>query len=239
MLFSAAHQQICSSPAAAASRPRQRPRHHDQAPAVHNEQRRIQRPGHHDQVPREQKRGRGQQLGQGPHTQKLGTNSDDHPCSVALFVVNSEPHTGARPSVRLCAGPELSRCVHSKLRAPHRDTSLGPFVCGARASWLCSYEHSEQARAPRTNGPRDVPRFGAVSLLQKPLHHMGIQINYFPAFFALGLNPVVSCARVYHAISDPCSAARRQLSNVVRPATESRRFTRSLRNWRCSAQQPD
>jgi hypothetical protein len=33
------------------------------------------------------------------------------PCSVAAFVVKSEPHTGARPSVRLCAGPELARCV--------------------------------------------------------------------------------------------------------------------------------
>jgi hypothetical protein len=31
------------------------------------------------------------------------------------------------------------------------------------------YEHSEQARAPHTNGPRDVPRFGALSLLQKTL----------------------------------------------------------------------
>jgi hypothetical protein len=29
------------------------------------------------------------------------------PCSVAVFVVNSEP-----PSVRLCVGPELFRCVH-------------------------------------------------------------------------------------------------------------------------------
>jgi hypothetical protein len=28
-------------------------------------------------------------------------------------------------------------------------------------------EHSEQARAPYTNGPRDVPRCGALSLLQK------------------------------------------------------------------------
>jgi hypothetical protein len=27
------------------------------------------------------------------------------------------------------------------------------------------YEHSEQARAPHTNGPRDVPRCGALSLL--------------------------------------------------------------------------
>ena len=30
-------------------------------------------------------------------------------------------------------------------------------------------EHSEQARAPHTNGPRDVPRCGALSLIQKPL----------------------------------------------------------------------
>ena len=28
-------------------------------------------------------------------------------------------------------------------------------------------EHSEQARAPHTNGPRDVPRCGALSLLKK------------------------------------------------------------------------
>jgi hypothetical protein len=38
---------------------------------------------------------------------------------------NSEPHTGARPSVRLCVGPELARCVHYKDRVntgPH-----GPF----------------------------------------------------------------------------------------------------------------
>jgi hypothetical protein len=57
---------------------------------------------------------------------------------VASFEVNSEPQTGARPSVRLCVGPELARCVHSKLRAPPRRTSLGPFVCGARACSLCS-----------------------------------------------------------------------------------------------------
>jgi len=34
------------------------------------------------------------------------------PCSAAFFEVNSEPHTVARPSVRLSVGPELSRCVH-------------------------------------------------------------------------------------------------------------------------------
>ena len=34
------------------------------------------------------------------------------PCSAASFVVYLDPHTGARPSVRLCVGPELARCVH-------------------------------------------------------------------------------------------------------------------------------
>ena len=34
------------------------------------------------------------------------------PCFAASFEVNSEPHTGARPLVRLCVGPELARCVH-------------------------------------------------------------------------------------------------------------------------------
>jgi hypothetical protein len=34
-------------------------------------------------------------------------------CSAAPFEVNSEPHTGARPSVRLCVGPEPARCVHN------------------------------------------------------------------------------------------------------------------------------
>ena len=35
------------------------------------------------------------------------------PCSAASFEINSEPHTGARPSFRLCVGPELARCVHT------------------------------------------------------------------------------------------------------------------------------
>jgi hypothetical protein len=32
-------------------------------------------------------------------------------------------------------------------------------------------EHSEQARAPHTNGPRDVPRCGDLSFFQKMLHY--------------------------------------------------------------------
>ena len=35
------------------------------------------------------------------------------PCSAASFEEElREPHTGARPLVRLCVGPELARCVH-------------------------------------------------------------------------------------------------------------------------------
>ena len=81
--------------------------HYGQVPATHNERRRRgQRPGYHDQVPREPKCGRGQPLGQGPlpttTTQRLLTNSADPPCGVAAFVVNSEPRSGARSSVRMC-----------------------------------------------------------------------------------------------------------------------------------------
>jgi hypothetical protein len=32
------------------------------------------------------------------------SNFSEPPCSAASFEVNSEPHTGARPSVRLCVG---------------------------------------------------------------------------------------------------------------------------------------
>jgi hypothetical protein len=49
-----------------------------------------------------------------PATQRLVANFGDHPCSIAAFAVNSEPHTGARPSVRVCVRLGLSRCVHKK-----------------------------------------------------------------------------------------------------------------------------
>ena len=42
---------------------------------------------------------------------------------------------------------------------------------------LLVYEHSEQARAPHTNGPRDVPRCGALSLLKKTPHYRGGRRN--------------------------------------------------------------
>jgi hypothetical protein len=58
---------------------------------------------------------RGQQLGQGPLHKGLALTLMNPSCSVAAFVVNSEPHTGERSSVRLCVGPELARYVHTNL----------------------------------------------------------------------------------------------------------------------------
>jgi hypothetical protein len=46
------------------------------------------------------------------------------PCSAASFEVNSEPHTGARPSVRLCVGPELARCVHGNVTSTSFELKL-------------------------------------------------------------------------------------------------------------------
>jgi hypothetical protein len=51
--------------------------------------------------------------------------------------------------------------------------------CGKRIHF--NYEHAEKTRAPHTNGPRDVPRYGALSLLQKPIHYSRIHLNSFPA----------------------------------------------------------
>ena len=43
-----------------------------------------------------------------------------------------------------------------------------------KVQWLTLVnEHSEKARVPHTNGPRDVPRCGALSSLQKTLHYKG------------------------------------------------------------------
>jgi hypothetical protein len=50
------------------------------------------------------------------------------PCSVAAFVVNSEPHTGARPSVRVCVG--LTRILSSKGRLSY----INPFCPSASPS---------------------------------------------------------------------------------------------------------
>jgi hypothetical protein len=56
---------------------------------------------------------------------------------------------------------------------PSTNTPIQCPECGTKpiAQFFWKYEHSEQARAPHTNGPRDVPRYGALSLLQKTLHY--------------------------------------------------------------------
>jgi hypothetical protein len=43
-------------------------------------------------------------VGQSDRTILRSRNFTDPPCSAASFEVNSEPHTEARPSVRLCVG---------------------------------------------------------------------------------------------------------------------------------------
>jgi hypothetical protein len=79
--------------------------------------------------------------------------------------------------------------------------------------FIC-HEHSEQARAPHTNGPRDVPRIGALSLLQKPLCHMGIQKCYCPPFVKWALTKFlpVPASTAKHLLRDHvCSHRPRHL----------------------------
>jgi hypothetical protein len=65
------------------------------------------------------------------------------PCNAAAFEVNSEPHTGAHPSVRLCVGPELARCVHYislKRQDPTRlSQSQSPSPFSVDISNICIY----------------------------------------------------------------------------------------------------
>jgi len=51
------------------------------------------------------------------------------PCRLPSFEVNSEPHTGARPSVRLCAGPELARCLHLDIKLQQHFYNTGLVLC--------------------------------------------------------------------------------------------------------------
>jgi hypothetical protein len=72
---------------------------------------------------------------------------------------------GERAS-RLTSRPERASDMHPQ--APDTQTSLPACLL----STACD-EHSEQARAPHTNGPRDAPRCGVLNLLQKTLHFKG------------------------------------------------------------------
>jgi hypothetical protein len=63
---------------------------------------------------------RGQILGQRPlQVGRAPVLLTPAPYTLAASVVNPEPHAGASPSVRLCVGPELARCVHSLGKRTH------------------------------------------------------------------------------------------------------------------------
>jgi hypothetical protein len=88
------------------------------------------------------------------------------------------------------------------------------------------YEHSEQARAPRTNGPRDEPRCGALSLLQKTLQYKGGVIVVLRPLFAAAL---VVRRRYFIVAPRPFPAAplvvrRRCLMVVPMPMPEAPRM---------------
>ena len=53
-------------------------------------------------------------------------------CGVAAFVVNSEPHTGARPSVRACTGQKTDgrSCATGQQRHPARNCCHRQLDCG-------------------------------------------------------------------------------------------------------------
>ena len=49
---------------------------------------------------------------------------------------------------------------------------------------LSCYEHSEQARAPHTNGPRNVPRCGALVYYKRRCTTRGVMVVLMPLFVA-------------------------------------------------------
>ena len=81
-----------------------------------------------------------------------------------------------------------------------------PALAGATAAKVLAcflYEHSEQARAPHTNGPRDVPRCGALSLLKKNAALQGGMIVVLRPLFAAVL---VVCRRYFIVAPRPFPA---------------------------------
>ena len=59
--------------------------------------------------------------------------STGSPCSVASFEVNSEPHTGARPSVRVCVGLIFMPIKNGESLAHSADGP--PHVCPRQGRW--------------------------------------------------------------------------------------------------------
>ena len=76
-------------------------------------------------------------------------------------------------------------------------------------------EHSEQARAPHTNGPRDVPRCGALSLLQKTLHYKGGMMVVLMQLFAAALVVHRRCLIVCQQEKNNSSVVQQSRVNIA------------------------
>ena len=109
---------------------------------------------------------------------------------------------------------------------------------------LCNNDHSELARDLHTNGLRDVPRCGALSLLQKPLHYKGGMAVVPRPLFAAALvvrrrylikaprpfpaTPLVVRPRYLIVVPRPMPAAPRR-NLIVMPRPCPRRRSRSAK----------
>jgi hypothetical protein len=99
--------------------------------------------------------------------------------------------------------------------------------------WIvqCRNEHIEQARAPHTSGPRDVPRCGALSLLQKPLHYRaGGKKNWYCRVNVTELARCVGAAARRELRGGNCAArfARRDLRGAHLRGSCAARFNSNL-----------
>jgi hypothetical protein len=148
------------------------------------------------------KKRRSQSVSQKPqfYVKPTAVSAESPPVVRRLFEVNSEPHTGARPSVRLCVGlkntlgrlNDLKSWIGVGLQLQLFTSSsiwviktssffhvgrLWGFKRRCQALFMCVFGNPQLKLinwillkhlwlAPHTNGPRDVPRCGALSLLQ-------------------------------------------------------------------------
>jgi hypothetical protein len=92
------------------------------------------------------------------------------PSSAASFEVNSEPHTGTRPSFRLCFGPELARCVHL-WRLP----GLGSWGLGCQVRFFVhrprlAFSHLAPIARPLCRNPQDFNESGGIRERSKQRH---------------------------------------------------------------------
>jgi hypothetical protein len=155
----------------------QRPGHHDQVSAIHNERRRGQRPGATIKYLRCTTSGtEGNGLGT---TIKLLRAAADIDLGTTIKyqrrATSAAANNGLGTTIKYLvnqntgAGSNWAKAhIIKKLGTNSNEPpcTVAAFVVKARAFSMCSL-------APHTSGPRDVPRCGALSLLQKPLQYRG------------------------------------------------------------------